>query len=457
MTSAVSAGLALVPPSPIRQQWRRLATAIPANERDEGNREINAAAYEAALIELGRRREEPLSVYLHLPFCPVRCLYCGCNTIITHSTDRIDQYLDSLEHEMDLVLEKIGSGRELLQLHIGGGTPNYLNDAQLVRLMAMIGQRFRVLGETETSIECNPRKASAGQLSLLRGVGFRRISFGVQDLQPDVQKAIGRINSTELVRDVCAMTREAGFEYINLDLIYGLPYQTVTTFEDTVDAVIDMGPDRVSCFPYFHTPIHKPHQHALDTERLPSRSERLRLFRHAVRRFTDSGYTWVGLDSFVLDTDELAIAQDEQRLYRNCIGYTGTPSPYLVSFGMGAVSDVSATLAQNALQLHEWLGAVREDRLPIAFSHCLDPGQRLRRQAVMRLICNLRIPKDLAKTAMPSVYARLDRYCADGLATEEAHAISLTQRGRYYVHTLCADPGAHLQEDRAFWPLLQSI
>lgn len=439
---------------PLQPTWTHL-TSIPT--RHDWNGHISGIEYERALLNLGNQPQKPLSVYLHLPFCPVRCLYCGCNTIITHSTHQIDNYLDSLEREMDLVIDRIGADRELLQFHVGGGTPNYLNDSQLARLMEMVKQRFRLLGETEISIDCNPRKATAGQLSLLSAIGFRRVSFGVQDLDPEVQRAIGRINSAELVQDVCVMSRDAGFEYINLDLIYGLPFQTIESFRNTISSVIDMTPDRVTCFAFSHDPINKPHQHALDHSRLPSRRERLSLFQHAVSRLTDSGYNWTGLDTFVLDTDELAIAQEERRLGRNCIGYTGSPSCFLIAFGLGAVSDIDGVLVQNAENLSDWSKLISSERFPIAHSHCLDSVQRARREAMIQIICNLEIDKETAKTGLPREIERLHHYQEQGLINIDGDTIRLTTRGRYYLHSLCVEPDAHLQDDRAYWPLLQSI
>jgi len=441
------------PPQPA-QRWRPFTT-VPSKRHWTG--EVGPEEYANGLARLGDKPDAAISIYLHLPFCPVRCLYCGCHTLITHSSSQIDHYLDCLEQEMDLVLARIGTGRELLQLHVGGGTPNYLNDSQLVRLMEIIGHRFRVLGETEVSIECNPRKASAGQLALLRAIGFRRISFGVQDLQPDVQKAIGRIHSKELIRDVCGMARDSGFEYINLDLIYGLPYQTVSSFAETIASIIEMAPDRVSCFAYTHNPVSNPHQHALGTDHFPSRAQRLGLFQRAVDRFTESGYTWVGLDSFVLDTDDLAIAQDEHRLHRNCIGYTGGPTTYLISFGLGAVGDVDGILVQNAEHLPEWTTAVRRGALPISHGHHLDTTQRSRRDAILALICNLRISREAASDGLPEEFSHLEEYLAHGLVRTEGEDILLTRRGRFYLHSLCVEPDAELRHDRALWPLLQSI
>lgn len=438
----------------IAPAWQHLYNIPSTSKWDES---FKPSEYRNALKTIASRRDEAISVYIHIPFCPVRCLYCGCNTTVTHSSERIDHYLDHLEREMALVCDLIGDKRELLHLHLGGGTPNYLNDAQLVRVMEMVDRHFRILGETDTSIECNPRRASVGQLTLLRGLGFRRISFGVQDLQPQVQKAIGRIQSAEMVRDVYGMAREAGFECIGFDLVYGLPYQTAKSFQATIDEIIDLGPDRVACFPYAHIPEQRPHQHAIDSARLPSKLDRLTLFHHAVSRFTRSGYSWIGLDSFVLDTDELAVAQEQGRLGRNCVDYTTAPADQLISFGMGAIGDIDGLLVQNHDSIAAWQNAVAEGQLPVANGHRLDESERLRRATIVQFICNLKVPVALARMGLPREYARRDEYLDYGLIEIDEEYIRITPRGRYYLHSLCIDPTTPLHEDNALWPLLSNI
>ncbi|MBK1700900.1 oxygen-independent coproporphyrinogen III oxidase [Thiococcus pfennigii] len=454
MTASLSVERIPGPVEQIAPAWRHLYS-IPS--RGKWDAAFGPAEYQHALGAIAACPDRALSVYIHIPFCPVRCLYCGCNTTVTHSSERIDHYLDHLEREMAMVAGPLGARRDLLHLHVGGGTPNYLNDAQLVRLMEMVDRHFRILGETDTSIECNPRRVCAGQLALLRGLGFRRINFGVQDLQPQVQKAIGRIQSAEMVRDVYGMAREAGFECIGFDLVYGLPHQTAKGFQATVDEIIDLGPDRVACFPYAHIPEQRPHQHAIDSARLPSKLDRLTLFHHAVSRFTRSGYSWIGLDSFVLDTDELAIAQDEGRLGRNCVDYTTTPADQLISFGMGAIGDLDGLLVQNHESIAAWQHALAEGRLPVAHGQRLDESERRRRATIVQLICNLKVPIALARTGLPREYARRNEYLDYGLIEIDEEYIRITPRGRYYLHSLCIDPSTPLHEDHALWPLLRNI
>lgn len=407
--------------------------------------------YEQALSAVAQRGDETLSLYIHVPFCPGRCLYCGCNTTITHDSGRMDNYLDVMDREMALVARRVNGDRDVLQLHLAGGTPNYLNDAQLTRLTEMIERRFRILPDTDQSIECDPRRASAGQLELLHALGYRRISFGVQDLEPSVQRAIGRIQSASLIRDVYWLAREIGFESIAFDLIYGLPLQTEETFQRTLEAVIEMAPDRIACFGYSRGTDRGPHQHAIDVHQLPSAMERQVLFHNAVTAFTSSGYSWIGLDAFALDTDELATAQEERRLQRNCIGYTANPSAHLIGFGTGAVGEMDGNCIQNEASIEAWEARVEHGELPIARGHRLSPLDRRRRDAIAHLICNLELPAELAAGCLEQEYARLSSYAADGLVIVEPDRLLITPTGRYFLRSLCTEHDAYFNWDRARW------
>jgi oxygen-independent coproporphyrinogen-3 oxidase len=417
---------------------------------------FGAADYKAALQAVAERPEETLSLYVHVPFCPGRCLYCGCNTTITHDSCRIDGYLDTLDREMAMVADYVDGDRDVLQLHLAGGTPNYLNDAQLTRLTEILERRFRILPDTDQSIECDPRRTSAGQLELLHALGYRRITFGVQDLEPVVQRAIGRIQSIDLVRDVYWLAREIGFETIAFDLIYGLPKQTEESFQKTLDAVIEMAPDRITCFGYTRVTDSGPHQHAIDVHQLPSALERQVLFHRAVQTFTSSGYAWIGLDAFALDTDELALAQEEGRLQRNCIGYTARPTSHMLGFGTGAVGEVDGNCVQNEPHLDDWLGRVQAGELPIARGHHMAEIDRRRRDAIGHMICNLELPEDLAIGCLDDEYSRLANYAADGLVEVDGDRLRITSTGRYFLRTLCSEHDAYFAWDRARWHFSRS-
>jgi len=398
---------------------------------------LTASQYGEALSAVSRRDDEALALYVHVPFCPVRCLYCACHTTVTHDFERIDRYLDSLERELDLVLERLGKGRELQQLHLGGGTPNYLTDSQLVRLMGMVEERFRIAPGASTSIECNPRRTSANQLELLHGLGFKGLSFGVQDLNPSVQRAIGRINSLDLVCDVCSNARDAGFETISLDLIYGLPEQTEASFLQTLEAVVDIVPDRVRCYSYSHRPVTRPHQYAIESSELPSPEEKLSLLHEAVDCFTSAGYHWIGVDCFARPDDELSIAQSAKRLRHNCIGYTSSSAQHLIAVGMSALGEVDGAFVQNESELKPWRTALETGTLPVAWGHRLSEGDLRRRQALQHLMCNLELPATFAK-GLEEDYERLCGCSEHGLVEVDSDCIRITPRGRYFLRSLCS-------------------
>jgi len=407
--------------------------------------------YDATLQTLAKRPEETLSLYVRIPFCAGRCLYCDCNTTITHDSGRLDHYLDFLDQEMAMVAMRVGNTRDVLQLHLAGGTPNYLNDAQLTRLTEMTERHFRILPDTDQSIECDPRRTSAGQLELLYALGFRRISFGVQDLDPEVQRAIGRVQSPDLIRDVYWLAREIGFDSIGFDLIYGLPLQTLENFAQTIDTVLELAPDRVACFGYSRNTSIGSHHHAIDLHQLPSDSARQKLFHHTVHTFTESGYSWIGLDTFALDTDELAVAQDEKRLHRNCIGYTATPGSHLLGLGSGAVGEVDGNCVQNDSAIDVWAARLARGQLPVARGHRLSANDRRRRDAIAHMICNLELPAEIASGCLDEEYARLASYAADGLVEPMPDGLRITPAGRYFLRSLCTEHDGYFKWDRARW------
>lgn len=415
-----------------------------------GDSAFTDTEYREALIRLRQQPQEPLAVYIHVPFCHVRCLYCACDTTVTHSVEKVDQYLDALEREMGMVADLIGRGRRLDQLHVGGGTPNHLNEPQLARLMEIVEGHFTFSPNASASIECNPRRASVGQLELLYGLGFRRISFGVQDLNADVQRAIGRVQSLNMVRDVFTTARNTGFENINLDLVYGLPFQTQQSFQATLGQILELGPDRVACFSYSHDPSTRPHQHAINTAHLPPAAEKLELFKQAVRFFTDAGYRWVGLDVFVRDNDELFDAQAEGRLYRNAIGYTAFPARQVIAFGPSGIGELGDALMQNHPDLHSWQKRVNNGRLPVSWGRRLTDADRRRREAILQLMCNLQLPASSA-VDLEQEYAQLCQNVEQGLVEVSDEGIRVTPQGRYLLRGLCAEQDQFLDWGSSEW------
>jgi oxygen-independent coproporphyrinogen-3 oxidase len=406
--------------------------------------------YIEALTALRSRPEERVAVYVHVPFCHVRCLYCACNTTITHSEEKVDQYLDALDREMTLVTDIIGRGRLTDQLHVGGGTPNHLNEPQLARLVEIVERHFRIDHNACTSIECNPRRTSAGQLDLLYGLGFRRVSFGVQDLNADVQRAIGRVQSLDMVRDVFLTARDTGFESINLDLIYGLPFQSPEGFQATLDQIVELGPDRIACFSYAHDPVSRPHQHAINADHLPTTAEKLALFHQAVQCFSAAGYRWVGLDVFARESDELTSAQDERRLYRNAIGYTPMPAKQVLAFGPSGIGEVGGALVQNAPDLKTWEKCLSSGVLPVAWGRRLTEEDRRRREAILYLMCNLELPASSAQ-GLEHEYANLCRNGGQGLLEVTEDGIRVTPEGRYLLHGLCVEQDSSVDWGSTQW------
>lgn len=413
--------------------------------------EYGAEDYAQDLAAVAQCPSDTLSLYVHIPFCAGRCLYCGCNTTVTHDSERMDAYLETLDREMAMVAERIDGNRDVMQVHLAGGTPNYLSEAQLTRLTEMLERRFHIVPDTERSIECDPRRTSAGQLELLHALGFRSIGFGVQDLDAEVQRAIGRIQSEELIRDVYWMAREIGFDSIGFDLIYGLPQQSAATFERTLDTVLELAPDRVACFGYSRKTLDGPHQHAIDVHELPNNGERERLFRAAVAAFTQAGYVWIGLDTFALETDDLALAQAEGRLHRNCIGYTATPSAHLAGLGAGAIGELRGTCVQNQPDLQTWQQEIDAGRIPVDRGHKLSDLDRRRRDAISHLICNLELPYAMADGCLDDEYRRLAAYAGDGLVEALPQGLRVTEAGRFFLRELCTEHDAYFHWDRARW------
>ena len=424
---------------------------IPAWSRD-----IGPSAYRSALSAAAERPGEPVSLYIHLPFCPRRCLYCGCNVVITRQREKLDRYLDRLDDELALLTELLGRGRTIAQLHLGGGTPNYLDAAQLERLWRSIADRFAIGPDADLAIEADPRLATPEQLVRLRELGFSRVSLGIQDLDPRVQRAIGRIQPVDQVRRTVEAAREAGFGGVNVDLIYGLPEQTPDRFRRTVASVLELAPDRVACFGYAHVPAMQRHQAALERYRLPGAEERYSLFRLAVEGFAGAGSDWIGLDHFALPRDPLAAAWRTHRLHRNFNGYTTLPADHLVGAGMSAIGEVAGVMVQNAGDHQAWDEAIAGGRLATVRGHVLTEDDRRRRAAILSLMCRLELPLELAQ----GLETELDRVLAfeeDGLVERRGGAVIVTPTGRYFLRTLCTAFDAYLPGAGEVRPMSRAI
>lgn len=408
---------------------------------------FGAASYTEALAD-GAKDDAPVALYVHLPYCLKRCLYCGCHAIATSRSSTIDAYLDRLDDELALVFGAFGDGRAVQQMHWGGGTPNHLSDAQLERLMRMVESHVRFAPGAELSIEGDPRVTTFAQLLHLRALGFDRISFGVQDLDAKVQEAIGRLQPTELVEEMVAASRDAGFTGVNVDLVYGLPRQTRASFWSTIAHVRAMSPDRVACFGYAHLPSMFAHQRAIADNELPDAATRSALFGMAVEGFTGTGYQWIGLDHFALKGDSLAVAQRAGRLHRDFMGYTTRPPGHLIGVGMSAISEVGGRFAQNAAQIERWRTHLGEGELPIVRGHVLSDDDRARRSAILRLMCDLEVVRNVVD-AIPGTVERLAPFEEDGLVEVSWDAVRVTPLGRYFLRNICTSFDAYLPGQQA--------
>jgi oxygen-independent coproporphyrinogen III oxidase len=391
---------------------------------------------------------DPLSLYVHLPFCEARCSYCGCMVIATQRREVAARYLEYLEREIAAIGALMGDRRRVVQHHWGGGTPTYLSPRQIRQLHEAILRHFELDPNGEQAIEIDPRVTTREQLDLLRQLGFNRLSLGVQDLTPEVQKAIGRHQSVELTREVYTYARRIGFPSINVDLVYGLPRQSMDTFRRTLEAVIEMRPDRVATYSYAHVPWLRPNQKQIDASDLPDAALKLDLFGAAVEAFLGGGYEPIGIDHFALAGDELATAAARGALHRNFMGYTTRPAPDMLGVGVSAISDVGGAFSQNVKKLTPYYAALEAGRLPVERGYALDADDLIRRHVITQLMCNFRVQRAQVEARFDVDFDRYFRRelealsgpggpVADGFLTLTAEELAVTARGRLFVRNIC--------------------
>ncbi|MBK8167293.1 MAG: oxygen-independent coproporphyrinogen III oxidase [bacterium] len=408
--------------------------------------------YREALADLATRPGDELALYLHLPFCAKHCFYCGCNALVSREKNAVEVYLDRVEKELSMVTALIGTGRRVVQFHWGGGTPNYLSNAEVNRALAMFRGAFDLAPDAEVSLEVDPRIATPEQVAFLRSAGFNRISLGVQDFEESVQAAIGRKQGRERTLDVYRGCRDAGFPGVNVDLVYGLPGQTRESFARTLAEIIGLGPDRVACFSYAHVPWVRPEQNKVDTSRMMAGYEKFGLFQLTVDSFQVADYDWIGIDHFARRDDELSIALRNRALHRNFMGYATKPAPHMLAFGMSGIGDVCDRFAQNDAELDSWGAAIDAGRLPIVKGHKLSDDDRLRRLVILNVMCNLELPWALTEQAfgapadrlLAGELAALPPLVEDGLVTVEERGLRITDKGRYFVRNVAMIFDAYL-------------
>lgn len=399
----------------------------------------------------------PLSLYIHIPFCESVCYYCACNKVITKHHSKASEYLQALVVEMDLTLAHLGRGAAVSQLHLGGGSPTFLSDAELSQLMADLRERFRVAAEAEVSIEVDPRTVTNQRLKHLRELGFNRLSFGVQDFDPAVQKAVHREQSYESVAALMSAARELGFESTNVDLIYGLPLQTPASFARTIEQVGALKPDRIALYGYAHLPQRFKPQRRIDADQLPLAGDKVVMLAAAIAGFQAHGYSYIGMDHFALASDSLAVAKRQGRLHRNFQGYSTQPDCDLVALGVSAIGRVGACYSQNAKTLDEYYDSLRQGQLPIVRGLALSRDDIVRRAVIMALMCQGRLEfesielshlVDMQAYFKPEL-ARMAELAEQGLVTLEPGAIQVTPMGWYFVRAVAMVFDRYLQADRS--------
>jgi oxygen-independent coproporphyrinogen III oxidase len=423
---------------------------------------FGAAAYRAALearaAPARAHAAPPLALYVHVPFCESVCYYCACNKIVTRQHDRAAPYLDTLEREIALHASALGSRQRVTQLHFGGGTPTFLSDAELARLMAALRSAFEIAPDAECSIEVDPRTADRARLAHLRVLGFDRLSFGVQDFDPEVQQAVHRVQPFEPVAALMFDARELGFGSINIDLIHGLPRQTPERFARTLRRVIEIAPDRIALYGYAHLPERFKPQRRIDVAELPTGAARLAMLAQAIEAFGDAGYDYIGMDHFARADDALARAKREGRLHRNFQGYTTQPECDLIGLGVSAIGRLGAAFAQNAKTLAAYSEAIDAGRFATERGLALDADDRLRQRVVMDLMCRGRLDfaalgaefglDDPARHFAPE-RARLAPLAAHGLVRVTPEVVEVTPAGWYVVRAVAMAFDRHLHASRA--------
>ena len=387
----------------------------------------------------------PLSLYIHIPFCNTLCFYCACNKVITKDKSKAAEYVSYLVKEMAMQAMLLGPDQVVEQLHFGGGTPTFLSDEEIRQVMTAIRQHFKLVKDGEYSIEIDPRKVSDATIALLGETGFNRISIGVQDFDDEVQKAVNRIQSEEETLRVIKAARANGFKSVSIDLIYGLPKQTLEGFATTLDKIISANPDRLSIYNYAHMPTMFKPQRRIHEEDLPTGQLKLDILSMAVDKLTKAGYVYIGMDHFAKPEDELAVAQRQGRLHRNFQGYSTHSDCDLVALGLSSIGKIGPTYSQNYRELEDYYGALDRDVLPIMRGMELDADDLVRRAIIQDLMCHFELNKDSFNKEFQIDFDRyfatemeeLREYEREGLLEMSSKKITVTPKGRMLIRNIC--------------------
>jgi oxygen-independent coproporphyrinogen-3 oxidase len=394
-----------------------------------------------------------LSLYFHFPFCDTLCYFCGCTMLVTRDRGRIQEYNDYLKREIDMVAGLISPDRRVVQLHWGGGTPTHLSPDQIRDIATYINARFHVAPDAEKSVEIDPRELTRAHMEALADGGFNRMSMGVQDLNEQVQVAVNRVQPEEMSRSVLTWARELGFHSVNIDLIYGLPFQTVESFRDTLKHILTFDADRFAVFNYAHVPWLKPHQKLIHQEDLPSPERKLEILKMTIETLTANGYDYIGMDHFAKPDDELSRAQREKTLYRNFQGYSTRSGADLLGFGMSSIGHFGRTYAQNLKNLPEYYHALDRGEFATHLGYRMTDDDVLRKHVIMRLMCDLeldvpsieqRFGIDFEKYFASSL-AALEPLEQDGLVSRSSEMIRIVGAGRLLLRNIAMPFDAYLE------------
>ncbi len=408
--------------------------------------EYTAETYKK-FAEKSNQSDRALSLYFHIPFCDTVCFYCGCNKVVTKDRSKAAPYLERVYKEIEMQAKLFDPSRKVDQLHWGGGTPTFISHDEMRELMAVTRKYFNLHDDDsgEYSIEIDPREVSRESIKLLRELGFNRMSLGVQDFNPAVQKAVNRIQSREETLAALTAAREENFKSISVDLIYGLPLQTVESFDQTLDELIEISPDRVSVFNYAHLPERFKPQRRINEDDLPSAATKLEIFKHCMEKLTNAGYVYIGMDHFAKPDDELTIAQKNGELYRNFQGYATHADCDLVGIGITSIGTIANSFAQNARTMDEYNAKIDQGELAVFRGVEIDDDDLIRREAIMQLICHFKLNFDNVEKKYNINFNdyfsdELERYkimVDDGLITMDEHSIEVTSRGRLLIRNIC--------------------
>lgn len=416
---------------------------------------FTAADFKKEIIDTNSDGEASgLSLYFHFPFCAKLCYFCGCNMRVSHDRELIKRYNEYLKREIDLIAPLISKQRKVVQMHWGGGTPSHLLPEEILDVGSFIRSRFEFSDDVEASVEIDPRGLAREHMEAFREVGFNRTSFGVQDFDHQVQEAINRVQSEEITRQTVQWARELSFKSVNLDLIYGLPFQTLETFDETVAKVIDISPDRIAVFNYAHVPWLKKHQAVMPAEAMPAADERLNILEMTIEKLIEGGYEFIGMDHFAKPTDDLAIAQKDGSLYRNFQGYSTKAGCDVYAFGVSAISQFQNIYAQNLKNINDYYARIDAGELATSVGYRMTDDDKIRKETIMQLMCRYVIDKRAIEQEFAIDFdeyfsddiRKLDMFIADGLLENGPEFIHVIESGVLIIRNIAMCFDAHLGE-----------